>query len=198
MLIIQSITTIWGKTSRGGPAAGVRNATPERMTVRLPDPLSTRHRDILLHEVRCGEAAGFEPVERSKFKGITAVLEFGCVRLEMDEERVRVIYFHNWLDGGHPQRFGPVEVGTIERGGGWAQVIYNGLHMPLINLGNVPMGDLLNIPFVKVPRTRFQDPHSLWWYEKHVYNIALTDVVDLDVFTRVGPELRHRNLARLR
>lgn len=198
MIIIQSISTMWGKLSRGGIAAGFRNQTPDRVPVRIPDHIPTRHIEIVLHEVRFGESSGFELAERTLFRTAEPSLRLGCIELSMNGDRLAVVYNHTWLNGGSPRRYGPVDVATLDRPGSWAQVAYNGRHSPLVNLGNVPMRELSGIPYVKLKNTRFQDPHSLWWYEKHVYNIALAEALDPDVFMTAEPAYRHRNMARLR
>jgi hypothetical protein len=126
IVIVQVISTVWTKESRGAPNAELRNKTPEAIEVPI-EPTSFDRPSLLLHKVTYGEFKNFQTPVCNQIEIIEMPERFdsGCVSIYPTTESVKVIYEHCFA-GGAPYRHIRKEFHINLRQ--WAQVVYNGRH----------------------------------------------------------------------
>ena len=166
MILVQEITTIWSKDSRGGPLAATRNAVPETYPlasfVALPSQVA-----CLYHTIIFSEANDFADLKEQLISYmLTQELRFGCVSITPIDEQLQVIYTYDMGCGGAPQRYGLPQLAFSLPPNQWGQILYNG---------------------------RFPEEYT-WTYRKFVYNIGVFDTVEENVFVQIVPKHRHDRL----
>jgi hypothetical protein len=124
--IVQVISAVWTKESRGGPNAGFRNKTPEALEVPI-DPTSFDRPSLLLHKVVYGGFKNFQtPVcDRVEIIEMPERYDLECVSIYPTTESIKATYEHCFA-GGAPYRHIRKEFHINLRQ--WAQVVYNGRH----------------------------------------------------------------------
>jgi hypothetical protein len=166
MILVQEITTVWSKASRGGPLAAIRNAVPETYPLAF-FAVSPPQVSCLYHTIGFDEANDFAyPKEQLVSYTLTQELRFGCVSISPMGDQVQVIYTYDMGCGGAPQRYGLPQLAFSLPLNQWGQILYNG---------------------------RFPEEYT-WTYRKYVYNIGVFDRVDKNVFVQLPPKHRQDRL----
>lgn len=183
----------WTKASRGGSGAARRNAIPEAFLLPVLLPTSTRS-TYLLHSVLAAEQDGFEVHAPASFEILdrTGPLVYGRVSIFPDAEVARVVY-------SNPEY--PVDAaGNILHRPEWAgdsrtrPIVVEPDGLP------PPAQDALTLPTGAWLRVRYNGRHGNehWWYEKWVFNVAVSTAHKPDVFTQTSPSHVYSRLAALR
>lgn len=131
IVVIQIVDSSWGKASRGGQGAVLRNNTPEEL------PLPELTKDIIepsfaVHtsEYRFTGLAGECVQNETKFQVFTAKSVFTCgsIAVQLIDERVHVDYY--WKDSaGMPERYFHKDALLLEIGN-WGRMLYNARLIP--------------------------------------------------------------------
>lgn len=171
IVIVQSIQTVWTKSSRGGRGASLRNGVPE--AVAVPRASATAGARLLLHRVVYHESNGFAAPLTDALEACAGdALEVGCVSVRAGASGASVEY-EGGAKCGAPARLTTGLAATRKhfalRAGECVRVAYNG---------------------------RFSGEH--WWYEKQVVNVCLGVRLSPDIFTRAVPAQVWYDLAALR
>src|SRR2546429_7563422 len=89
-IILQNISTIWTKASRGGSNASARNHPPEAL--ELPELALLGPADgFLLHTVVYTEEDHFQhPIETWDLQGRTEPYWYDCLKLQLNQKTLRV------------------------------------------------------------------------------------------------------------
>lgn len=173
MIVVQRISVMWTKQSRGGKGAQLRNSVPNAFTLPLigkPENDSV----LMCHNIKVDEKERFdhERNRQVKFEEIVPQKKFfvGACRLILEKEKLSAIYIYSATNVGAPQReFHPKTVLNLTPDT-WGRVIYNG---------------------------RF-GWDSEWWYRKTVLNIGwFTGEIPENVFLG-EPQHTFSDLADLR
>lgn len=169
MLIVQRITTEWTKASRRGDGATKRNATPYAM--RLPR-LAGDVASYLLHNVRYLEWEDFE-CHADVFESETKThIQIEPLFLHVTKERVTARFVWSWHHCGAPERDSH-DLFHISLGQ-WGRFTCNGRFGAESSSGRE------------------------WGYHKTVFNVALADLFDEDLFIETTPDADSSRLAFLK
>lgn len=169
MLIVQRITTEWTKASRGGDSATKRNATPNAM--QLP-PLAGASSGYLLHDIRYLEWEHFEchaDVVESDFQ---THIRIEPVFLHVTREHVTARFVWSWHHCGAPERDSH-DLFHLSLGQ-WGRFTCNGRFGAESSSGRE------------------------WGYHKTVFNVALTELFDKNLFIETTPDAEDSRLAVLK
>ncbi len=169
MLIVQRITTEWTKASRGGVGATLRNATPD--VLEIPSPTRTMP-GYILHDVRYSEHEHFECHSRIFESDAQTHIRIEPVCLHLTKHTVAARFVWSWRHCGAPER-DPHDVFQLSHGE-WGRFTCNGRFGAESSSGRE------------------------WGYHKTVFNIALTDVFDVRIFTKTDPIADDSRLAILK
>ena len=175
MIAIQTITTSWTKSSRGGHLASARNRIPKQ----LPLPLTNESMSLLWHAVAFSEHNEFTQPVSVNVTTHCANNRFGCTNAEIELRDTSAILMYRYQTGAPARRYFD-KTGTYVApehridipNHCWASIEYNGRYS-CIDTGN-------------------------WWYEHVVVNVAVGDVVSSTVFMTTDPIERYTQLAYLR
>jgi hypothetical protein len=163
MILVQEITTIWSKQSRGGPLAAARKCGARNLSACLRTYAPTAG-GLPAHTIAFGEATDFaHPREQVMSYTLTEELRFGCVSITPIGDQVQVIYTYDMGCGGAPQRYGLPQLAFTLHQNEWGQILYNG---------------------------HFLEEYT-WTYRKHVCNIGVFEQVEAEVFVRRPPKHCH-------
>jgi hypothetical protein len=168
MVIVQRLRTEWTKKSRGGNEAGVRNGVPES----LPLPSFEPGAKIVVHEARFLESESFQCRDDVTEVQPGDAFELGAMRITLQQDGLAVTFAWSWTQAGAPERW-PKKAFTLVAGQ-WGRLQYNGRFGP----------------------STFDD--DTWWYRKDVFNVALCESIDRNLFTRTDPDFSASFLAQLR
>lgn len=170
LVVIQHISTIWTKASRGGINAGTRTQTPEVLELpALAFPLLES--GVLVHEVVYAERDRFQyPGEKLEQLERTDPFRYDCLKLELSQSVLSVAL--EWeRNQGVPRRPNYPKRGWSLQEDQWGSVIYN-----------------LRLPFGE----------GMWSYEKHCLSIGWFHAYSPHLFLEAEPAHRYRDLAQLR
>ncbi|WNG42719.1 hypothetical protein F0U60_00375 [Archangium minus] len=168
-LFLQDLCTEWTKHSRGGPQAGVRNATP-RALLLPPSALESADEEVFrVQTVFFHERHQFLPREERDMHR-KAFAEAGALRVERVDAGALVL-----LDYGRMGRPGSRAWGSMARGqhreelfslraGEWGRAVYN-------------------------ERLHYWDSGE-WYYRQHVLNVGLLHDAPQDVFLSTPPRFQ--------
>ncbi|QDU02069.1 hypothetical protein V6x_17570 [Gimesia chilikensis] len=99
MIIIQHITTLWTKKSRGMPAAEKRNAVPHRLLLpeapRPPPP-------VFVHEVIAQEGNNFQLQQTTEFPASEE--QYWSFQFQQQADQLEVLFTYSWTEHGAPDR----------------------------------------------------------------------------------------------
>lgn len=169
MLIVQRITAEWTKASRGGDGAADRNAIPDAL--RLP-PLAGAAPGYLLHDVRFLEWENFECRSDVYESEAQTHIRIEPLFMHATKELVRTRFVWSWHHCGAPERDShdlfQLSVGQ------WGRFTCNG---------------------------RFGADSASgrqWRYHETVFNVALTEQFDENLFKQTAPNAEDSRLAALK
>lgn len=169
IILVQEIRTDWSKVSRGAPGAAKRAAVPRA----LPLPLHRADRDfyaLFEHRVFFSEWEGFrDPGEQVACSEEVGQVIYGCVRLKLEGESLRVVWKYDPGYAGAPSRDGNPKQAFTLRPGQWGRVVYNG---------------------------RFGEDEG-WYYRQTTFNVALAERASACVFTESEPAHVYKQVAEL-
>jgi hypothetical protein len=98
MIIIQHITTLWTKKSRGMPGAEKRNAVPHRLLLpAASQPLPP----IFVHQVRA-EESDFQLKQTTQFP--TSDEQYWSFQFQQQADQLEVLFTFSWTEHGAPDR----------------------------------------------------------------------------------------------
>ncbi|QRK11068.1 hypothetical protein JQX13_13940 [Archangium violaceum] len=168
-LFLQHLRTEWTKHSRGGPRAGVRNATPRALPLPLFALESADEEVFRVQTVLFDEWQQFRPREQQDMHR-KAFAEAGALRVERVNEGAIIL-----LDHGRMGRPGDSAWGSMTRGqhreeffslraGEWGRAVYN-------------------------ERLHYWDSGE-WYYRQHVLNVGLLHDAPRDVFLSTPPRFQ--------
>lgn len=169
LIVIQHITTIWTKASRGGVNAGARNRTPEVLAFpALSFPLLES--GVLLHKVTYTERDHFQhPVEKLEQRERTDPFWYDCLKLELSPNLLTVIL--EWeRKEGVPRRTMYPRRGWSLQEDQWGWIIYN---------------------------LRLSGGEGSWWYEKHSLSVGVFPSSSPRRFLGAEPTRQYRDMAQL-
>lgn len=99
MIIIQHITTLWTKKSRGMPAAEKRNAAPHRLLLpAAPRPLPS----IFMHQVSAEEQTDFQLQQTTLIPASEA--QYWSFQFQQQADQLEVWFTFSWTEHGAPDR----------------------------------------------------------------------------------------------
>ncbi len=113
MVVVQIVTSVWSKASRGAPGSTARAVVPEAVTVELLP--GVRPGAVLVQRVEALETEGFEPVSRSLDVVDGPPLDVAGFRLVGDGDRIVVTRLAD-IRSGWPSRDRPVRAFTLGPG----------------------------------------------------------------------------------
>ncbi|QDT64743.1 hypothetical protein [Calycomorphotria hydatis] len=169
MLIVQRITTKWTKASRGGDGASVRNATP--VALRLP-PLDGAAPNYLLHDIRFLEWKNYECHSDVYASEAQTHVRIEPLFIHATYELVTTRFVWSWHHCGAPERdsYDMFQL-TV---GQWGRFTCNGRFGAESSSGRE------------------------WRYHKTVFNVALTEQFDDNLFIQTTPTADDSRLAVLK
>jgi hypothetical protein len=156
MLVVQEIETVWTKQSRGAPGAVARNAVPDRLRFTPPPGRveGLEHLAVYL------EKDGFVVRESLRSIDAEAALQYGCVRLVGDLNRLGAFWQYDPGIAGAPKRKSTAKEIFDLTVGQWGSVRYNGR---MVDYGG-------------------------WWYRQVVLNVGIFASVTGDEFLARKPD----------
>jgi hypothetical protein len=167
LIVLQRISTIWTKTSRGGAGATARKATPDVM--ELPPLASAPVDGFILHDIAYREDDNFQsPSEQFEQREQTDSARHDCLEFSMKDRTLVVTLV--WEQGrGAPRR--PVFPRTVWsfHPGQWGRITYN---------------------------FRCASEHD-WIYEKCVMSVGLFHAYSSRLFLEKDPAYMYRDMAAL-
>ncbi|QDT27751.1 hypothetical protein Enr10x_30810 [Gimesia panareensis] len=99
MIIIQHITTLWTKKSRGMPEAEQRNAVPHRLLLpEAPRPLPP----VIIHEVIAQEGNDFQLKQTTQFP--VSEEQYWSFQFQQQSDQLEVLFTYSWTEHGAPDR----------------------------------------------------------------------------------------------
>ncbi len=174
MIAVQTISTSWTKSSRGGSLAMLRNCVPKRLPLSLPDDL----KNIVWHSVAYSECNRFAAPISVRVTGHCEDNRYGCKNAEVERYDDYAILTYRYQTGAPARQFfgqsgTPVapEHSIKIPWNRWASVEYNG-RFACIDTGN-------------------------WWYERVVINVACGDSIPFNCFRGSEPFENYTQLAIL-
>lgn len=169
MLVVQRITTEWTKISRGGDGATKRNVTP--IAMELP-PLAGVSSNYLLHNIRYHEWKDFAYQADVVELDASTHIRIEPVFLQFTENVVEVRFVWSWHHCGAPERDSH-DLFRLSLGQ-WGRFTCNGRFGAQTLCG------------------------SEWRYHKTVFNIAVIDEFDENLFIATSPNAEGSRLAQLK
>lgn len=175
MIAVQTISTSWTKSSRGGTLATMRSRVPKQIPLRIPSDFS----NLIWHSIAYSDRNKFVEPIAVKVSTKCENDRFGCrnVEIELHDNSATLIY--RYQTGAPARQFfdkagtcvAPEHLIEIPQNR-WAAVEYNG-RFTCIDTGN-------------------------WWYEHVVVNVAVGDNLLSNVFVTTQPIEHYSQLAHLR
>jgi hypothetical protein len=153
MLVLQIITIIWSKATRGAPRAKERTVLPRSFAI---DALELIEEDCVVHCVEMAESASFVPTQRIEARVLPQISTYGALRIRrIDDENYELALSQGSL-GGQPQhRPGPRTLRL--QAGQYARLMINARHTSYS--GQYYSETIYNFCFGKrIPRERFLQP----------------------------------------
>ena len=169
MILIQRIIIEWTKASRGGPGAAVRNSFPEAFPV---PPFEETNDSIVVHTIRFREWDKFERREDLHRFNSSMSAHIEPLRIYCQDDHLVVRFVWDWMHCGAPERDSH-EIFHVAQGK-WGRFSCNGRFGPTSSSGCV------------------------WRYHKTVFNIALVESPDTNLFVDSEPQSVENRLAILK
>jgi hypothetical protein len=123
LIVLQRISTIWTKVSRGGAGATARNATPE--VLELPPLAGVPAEGFILHDIAYREDDDFQsPSEQFEQHEQTDPIRLDCLEFAVDDHALVVTLV--WEQGRGAPRRPPFPRTVLSfRPGQWGRISYN-------------------------------------------------------------------------
>ncbi len=171
LILVQVITIVWSKASRGGRAAGLRNRVPAALPIPAAFDLGTELRGIV-HDVWYGEEDGFAHPRAADVRAVPVVdtVHHGDLALTPTDGMIRVDL--NWGAFDTPRRR-PIRGVMTLRPEEWGQLRYNGRSSGV---------------------TGYDHP---WRYTQSTINVGIFHAPHADAFLETEPTKMFRGMADL-
>jgi hypothetical protein len=175
MIAVQTISTSWTKSSRGGMLATMRSRVPKQLPLNLPSDFS----NLVWHSISYSERNKFMEPFAVKVSTSFENNRFGCRNAEIQLQDNSATLIYRYQSGAPVRRFfdktgtyvAPEHLIAISRNS-WASIEYND-RLTCIDTGN-------------------------WWYEHVIVNVAVGDNIPANVFLTTQPIEHYTQLAHLR
>lgn len=128
--VIQHISTVWTKKSRGGHAAGRRNAVPTACTL----PTEVFDSPFSLHNAIFPEHSDFRQEDEFKLFSEIQHLENSILKFFTFDDTIKVRFYRDGYNAATPSPLPYVDLFSL-RESEWGSFIYNGRYAD-INTGN--------------------------------------------------------------
>ncbi len=170
VVIVQRIATHWTKASRGGANAGRRNSVME--VARVPvERIQEANPTLVEHILGYDESENYHsPREQIRLNSTVRPIAAGCVAITFTDDTLFATFRYDMGCGGAPDRSWIHKSLRVPLNR-WGQIVYNGRFVPGW------AGD--------------------WWYEKHVVNAGIFDLLKPGIFTHSDPAYRFSAMADL-
>lgn len=170
-VVLQSITTVWTKASRGAPNATRRNSTP--LALELPAfPAPIFEEELLLHSITYNERDSFRyPDGKWEAQSLKKPYRIDCLVLTLQENQLLITIQWERAEG-QPRRIIPTRKTFLLQPSQWVRIAYN---------------------------LRTSSYSGQWIYKKRIFHIGLFEPsASLRTFVESEPIALYEDFAHLR